>query len=289
MLHKTLKLGLLGLVCLLSGCATPTERIARGAAAQGLTPLTLETNGFLLRAYFAPGDVRQDVLHVYLEGDGTPWVTPTRVADDPTARQPTMLNLMELDPAPRLYLGRPCYMGFAATPPCNSDLWSFGRYGERVVDSMATALAAFLTEHPYPGLIWMGHSGGGALAMLLAPRFPQSRAVITLAGNLDVEAWTRHHGYSPLADSLDPAREAPLPKHIEQWHYLGERDEVITRDMVANAVAAQPGAQLQVLTDVGHNRGWRQHWPAILSHIGDRTPASRGGSAGGDPAAPGRE
>ena len=38
-------------------------------------------------------------------------------------------------------------------------------------------------------IVWFGYSGGGALAVLLALRFPQSVAVITVAANLDIDGW----------------------------------------------------------------------------------------------------
>lgn len=287
---KRLKLWAIGLACLLSACATPTERIERRAAHLGLTPLTLKANGFPLRAFFTPGASGRSVLHVYIEGDGAAWRRREvyeidgscakeqagscghwrvrhEIPEDPTSRQPVMLRLIELDDAPRLYLGRPCYMGFAATPPCGPELWSFQRYSPAVVDTMTNALRGFLAQHPYQKIAWLGHSGGGTLAMLLARQFPETISVITLAGNLDVAAWSAHHNYTPLTGSMDPAREAPLASHIVQRHYLGAADKVITAQMVAAAVAAQPGAVLEILPDVDHNHGWQHHWPAILSSL----------------------
>ena len=38
-------------------------------------------------------------LHVYIEGDGTPYVARHDFAADPTPRNPLMLRLMTLDPA----------------------------------------------------------------------------------------------------------------------------------------------------------------------------------------------
>lgn len=280
----------LAFASLLCACATPTERIARQAERMNLRPLTLEANGFPLRAFYAPGKTAGAVLHVYLEGDGAAWrrrhlydpdaPCADNAADtcarwrvhyeipkDPTSRQPVMLPLLELDESARLYLGRPCYMGFATRPPCTPALWSVKRYSATVVDALATALARFLTQHPYQQIVWLGHSGGATLAMLLAARFPQTTAVVTLAGNLDVATWAAHHGYTPLTESLDPARERPLAAHIVQRHYLGALDPVITPDIVAHAVAAQPGAVLEVLPEVDHNRGWQRHWPAILAGL----------------------
>lgn len=287
------------LACLLGACSTATERIERRAARMDLVPLVLEGGGFPLRAFYGAGAQPGTVLHVYLEGDGADWrkvkvydptiqctkeiaesCSPTRVVykipDDPTPRRPLMLSLMEQDHSARLYLGRPCYFGFAAMPPCNPDLWTLGRYSPLVITAMAEALERFLAEHSYQKIVWLGHSGGGTLAMLLATRFPQSVAVVTLAGNLNVVGWAKHHNFTPLSRSLDPAREPPLPAHIRQRHYVGALDTVIPAELVAEAVAAQPGAQLEVLPEVGHQRGWPPYWPAILAFLETLDPVPSG-------------
>ena len=70
---------------------------------------------------------------------------------------------------------------------------------------MAAALSDILQRRPYQGLVLIGYSGGGVLAMLLAEQFPATQAVVTVAGNLDTDAWAIEHGYSPLRGSLNPA------------------------------------------------------------------------------------
>ena len=52
-------------------------------------------------------------LHVYLAGDGTPWLERYRIAPEPTPRRPLTLQLMAHDSSPSVLLGRPCYHGFA--------------------------------------------------------------------------------------------------------------------------------------------------------------------------------
>ncbi|NOX42112.1 MAG: lipase family protein, partial [Gammaproteobacteria bacterium] len=156
-------------------------------------------------------------IHIYLEGDGRPWRTPTHIALDPTPRNPLMLKLMALDNNQAIYLGRPCY--FELSPACSPIWWTFKRYSEEVLDSMAAVVERYTRD--YDSIVLMGHSGGGALAMLLAERLPKTSAIITLAGNLDIEAWTKHHRYTQLTGSLNPASQPPLSKTIRQYHYLG--------------------------------------------------------------------
>ena len=78
------------------------------------------------------------MLHVYLDGDGTPMLGSYPAAD-PTPRDPLVLDLMALDSTPSIYVGRPCYHGLSGAP-CSPSLWTSGRYSEPVVASMAAGI-----------------------------------------------------------------------------------------------------------------------------------------------------
>src|SRR5262245_36969268 len=140
---------------------------------------------------------------------------------------------MALDPAPSVYLGRPCYHGLAASPGCESALWTASRYSPAVIDSMAGALRRILRTGGYNRVAWFGHSGGGALAVLLAPRFAETTDVVTIAANLEIDAWADLHGYARLAGSVNPAREPPLAPAIRQRHYVGADDRRVPADVTA--------------------------------------------------------
>lgn len=194
-------------------------------------------------------------LHVYIEGDGTPWVRRTRIAGDPTPREPLALRLMEQDRAFSAYVGRPCYWGLARSENCEPRLWTSARYSREVVDSMRAVIRGLLDEHGSRQLVLIGHSGGGTLAMLLAPRFEETTAVITIAANLDVDAWTSLHRYLPLHESLNPMELPPLPPRIRQMHLAGGKDDNVPPRLIANAI---------VFPHFDHHCCWVREWPRIL-------------------------
>ena len=198
----------LGLLTAAVACSVPANELARRARALGFTTEIVRGAPFDHVTFRGPGP-RAPSLHVYLDGDGTPWFggLPAR---DPTPRAPLVLALMARDPSAALYLGRPCYHGLAGAPGCSDRLWTTERYSEAVVASMAAAVRRIATAEGVERVIWFGYSGGGTLAMLLAPRVPETQEVVTVAANLDVAAWVRHHAIRPLDGSLDPARERPL-------------------------------------------------------------------------------
>ncbi len=203
-------------------------------------------------------------LHVYIEGDGQPFVTSGEVARDPTPRYTPMLNLLRRDPAGGIYLGRPCYFGTATSPDCHYRYWTSARYGEEVVASMARVARRSSGDRP---VVLIGHSGGGTLAVLLAERLPNVVAVVTLAGNLDVAAWAAHHGYTPLDGSLDPARRPPTPAGILQLHAMGGLDTVVPQFLTLHAPIRLPPGSICQLPKFDHTCCWQRHWAAVIEAI----------------------
>lgn len=203
-------------------------------------------------------------IHVYIDGDGSPWLGAGRVAADPSARDPLILELLHRDDTTALLLGRPCYYQSAPAAGCEPWLWTMGRYSETVVASLETAARQVLARYPRADVTVIGYSGGGTLAVLLAPRLPRVSRVVTLAANLDTAAWTAAHDFSPLAGSLNPADLPPLPASIRQRHLFGAQDRDVPRALAARFLDRQPAVEVTVLPDFDHRCCWAQAWPALL-------------------------
>jgi hypothetical protein len=261
------------LALMLPGCAVQRDGAARLAEAQGLRSARVHGAGFEHVVRHRGGLGNASGLHVYLEGDGRPWATPTRVSADPTPRDPLALRLMLRDAQPSLYLGRPCYHGGARQPPCRPWLWTHGRYSEPVVASMAAALTAIVEANRVREVTLIGYSGGGVLAMLLAPRVPGVVAVITVAANLDIDAWAGLHGYSPLQGSLNPAQLPALPARIRQHHFAGSRDREAPPAVTRAGLRTQHGAEVHEIPGADHRCCWVERWPDLLRQA-DARPAA---------------
>ncbi len=202
-------------------------------------------------------------LHVYIEHDGSPWLG-SRVALDPSPRDPLALRLMALDPEPAIYLGRPCYLGLARDAACSPLHWTHRRYAEEVVASMAAALGVIAAQVGTREIVLIGVSGGGTLAVLIAQRMEDVVGVLTVAANLDVGAWTGLHGYSELEGSLDPALQPILPRRIVQQHYVGGRDRNVPPSIVRAYAQIQPGAEVIEIAQFDHRCCWDSRWESIL-------------------------
>jgi hypothetical protein len=207
-----------------------------------------------------------DTLHIYLEGDGRPFLELATVALDPTPRDPLMLRLMALDPAPSVYLGRPCYFGLSRDRNCNPAYWTLRRFAPEVVDSMETVLRAEMARTRARSVEIYGHSGGGTLAVLLAARLPAVTRVVTIGANLDTAAWCSLHGYTPLLGSLNPAELALPTDRPRRLHLVGS-DDTNTPPGLVEAAASKIGAKgsVRIIPGYTHNCCWQEIWGSVLS------------------------
>jgi pimeloyl-ACP methyl ester carboxylesterase len=130
---------------------------------------------------------------------------------------------------------------------------------------MAAALRRILATNEFDRLVWIGYSGGGTLATLLAPRFDATTDLITIAANLDIDAWADLHAYSRLAGSLNPTRQPSLPARIRQRHYVGGKDGVVPKEVVARGLV-DPDT-LIVIPSYDHTCCWDAIWPALLAEV----------------------
>ena len=259
---------LLACCLMLAGCGRTGGRWAAADLAEqhGFEPLRLEEAGFVLQGWLRPGG--GDVLHVYLEGDGSAW-TRRGPSSDPTPRRPTGFELAASDPAsgPVFYLGRPCqYVEGEDRRLCEKKFWTSDRYGEHVLRSVSGAIDQLKERTATAFIAVYGFSGGGALAALLAERRDDVLFLGTVAGNLDVEGWTRHHGLTPLTGSLNPASARADAAHVPQVHVTGSADVTVPPFFAVGWCRGLPEASCRVveLEGTDHQGGWAAFWPDIL-------------------------
>lgn len=250
----------------LTSCASPARRAQSLARRAGLTPLVLHGGPFELRA-FAVNRPPRDLLVLFVDGDGSPWVDGgRRISSDPTPRLPLALDLALETPGSVLYLGRPCYFALQRGPPCSPLLWTSRRYAPEVVASLVAAATRYATEQRFRRVLLVGYSGGGTLAVLMARRLPNAVGVVTIAGNLDPRAWARWHGYLPLTGSLDPALEPPV-RGLPQWHLVGGRDTNVPYRVASRYFARVPSARIRRYPSFDHVCCWVRVWPAAIDGI----------------------
>ena len=268
----------------LSACASLPSPAERGnsaealAAAQGWRKMVLPAGRFELLAFLSARPMVKDTLTVYIEGDGFAWATASQPSLDPTPIHPVGLELALRDTRGAVaYLARPCQYTQATSPNCNPDYWTSRRFAPEVITASSNALDLLKARSGAKQLVLVGYSGGGAVAALLAARRDDVEALITVAGNLDHQAWTSHHHIDPLVGSLNPADEAARLLRMPQLHFVGARDEVMPA-LVARAYADRfPKArrpELRIIAGQAHLCCWVEQWPALLQQASSLPGAS---------------
>jgi hypothetical protein len=207
--------------------------------------------------------VSGDRLHIYIEGDGSPYAGKHRIEGDPTPRRPLMLHLMALDRSPSLYIGRPCYWGRSSDSACNPTYWTSGRFNKDVIESISAVIRKELAKRPAQRWSLYAHSGGAAIALLVARRIGTPERILTVGGNLDTDAWAARHAYTPLFASENPAA-AQISLEIPMTHYVGAEDTNTPPDLVRSA-ARIVGGEVIVVENFSHTCCWEKIWPRILA------------------------
>lgn len=250
---------------LVSACAslTPSERMDAQAARAGAARLVMQGAEFKHVVYSRAAEPAS-VLTIFIESDGSPMLGE-RIVKDPTARQPIALPLMLGFDGPALLVGRPCYHALADAR-CSWRDWTLGRYSQAVVDSMAAVIRRQSRELDAREVQLVGYSGGGVLAVLIAERLDNVRAVITIAANLDVDAWTKQHGYTPLSESLDPARSERAHPWVE-IHLQGGRDRNVPPESTRAYFERYSSARRVTFEKYDHTCCWVEDWAEVQSRV----------------------
>jgi len=256
-------------VALTGACATLSGQEATHAALRRATQLgfdatLIEGQGFTHDVFVRVRSSARTVW-VFIEGDGSPWTDGgTKIAADPTARRPLALELA-LQTQDAIYLGRPCYLRAHQDTRCAPALWTEARYSDEVVASMNAALQTALQSSSPQHIVLVGYSGGGALAVLMAKASPIPTTVVTIAGNLDTDAWAQAHGYTSLYKSRNPADTASLD--IPEFHLLGGRDTNVTARMTARYLNRIPQNRIWRYEKFDHVCCWSKTWPETKMRI----------------------
>jgi poly(3-hydroxybutyrate) depolymerase len=182
-------------------------------------------------------------LTVVIEGDGRAHDRHGRASADPTPDRAVGLDLAQAWPGPAAWLGRPCqYVRDALCEPAD---WTTHRFSEEAVAMTDAAVSALMARAKADRVVLVGWSGGGVMATLVAARRDDVAGLVTIAAPLDVAAWTRSRGLSPLA-GLDPADLGTLD--IPQLHLTGAFDPMVRPGVVKETARRLAGPMGQVET-----------------------------------------
>jgi len=242
----------------LTGCLSTTDHSV------DLEEGIIQSQGFSLLTFHHLRPTQ--VVHVYIEGDGQPWIND-QIAADPGPANLVALSLMKKDSSASFYLGRPCYfqLKIKPGPACGPSLWTRARYSRQVVNVLVKALLSQSDLNAYDEWVLVGHSGGGTLAYLMAQQLPKVKKVVAISSNLDVNAWVAYHHYAPLDQSLDPTAIEPA-KPLKIFYLAGGKDVNVPLALNQHFLN-QINAEIIIREEYDHSCCWDKEWPGLLQKL----------------------
>ena len=273
--HYLKVIALFILIVFIAGCSIPTKNMRQNhaneiASQSDMSKAVISAPPFEITTYQKIKAPQDHIANIYIEGDGLAWITRRRISSDPTPSRPIALQLASLDPASNvIYIARPCqYSGMSdPTKYCTNQYWTSHRFAPEVIQSINTVLDKLKSTYDFKQFNLIGFSGGAAVAILLTSTRHDIHSIRTIAGNLDHEKVSEVHHVSPLTGSLNPANVAEKIKDIPQYHFIGENDQIVTREVSESHLYNSRKThciQILELENITHESGWTQVWSELL-------------------------
>ncbi len=169
-------------------------------------------------------------INIYIEGDGLAWITRTKISTNPTPLNPISLKLMLMDDSCSIYLARPCQYVYSAR--CDKKYWTSHRFNSIIIDEYVNVMTFIKKKYRNKSFSLIGFSGGAAIASLVANKRNDIKKLTTIAGNLDIDLWSKINNVSKLYGSLNPINYTDNLQEIEQFHLIGNQDKIIPKEIL---------------------------------------------------------
>ncbi len=197
----------------------------------------IETPDFKLFTAYPRAARTNQILTVMIEGDGLAWVRPTQPSANPTPLDPAGFHLATQHRAGAIYLARPCQ--FVSDPKCAVQFWTDDRFAPGVINTYMFILNSLKANNPAAQFDLVGYSGGAYIAAILGAQRSDVRSITSVAGVIDIPAWTAFHDVTPLNDVMPIEQVLNSTKEISVKHICGIRDDVapclLAEEVIENA------------------------------------------------------
>jgi len=224
----------------------------------------IKTDDFLLTTYQRfHHKYKSKQLVVYIEGDGMAWISRDQLSNNPTPVRPVALELASLDRGVNiLYIARPCqYLWPKSMKNCSSDYWNYKRGSEEVISAINQVISIIKAREGFISIKLIGYSGGGGIAALITDRRDDVDKLVTIAGNLNYDLFTKIHNLTPISGSIDPITIAKRITSTLQIHYVGGEDKIVPEQ-----IARSFSDKVVVVKGVTHT-SWLDKWKKVVSEV----------------------
>ena len=227
------------LALLLSGCAWMRPD------PNGFIDKKIETEYLTFSVWEKEGIENGKPLRIYLEGDG-----------NPNPKDKIALYYAEQDPTKNvIYLARPCQWSEDKICKTKPEIYKEQRFHPEIMREIEEVVLYLKSKYKAPEVELIGYDGGATVALNLASQMNVKR-VITIAGILDTNAYTRYNDLQDMPDAQNPADKLSVLAEVEQIHYVGSQDEMTPRRAAERFVAkmqSPKSASVRSVNGIGHS------------------------------------
>jgi alpha/beta hydrolase fold len=253
-------------LCLIgcTGSLNRTENAIEISQSYGWNSYLIDINDIAFRVFQSQNLQTGKPLTIFIEGDGLVANKNGEISIDPTPRNPVGLKLALAHPESNaVYIGRPCQY-IADNKRCSVKYWTTHRYSAEVVTAYNKMIDRLKKKYNASHITLVGYSGGGAIAVLVAAYRSDVSKLVTVAGNLDTELWSKRNEIS-LTGSSNPRDVASRISNINQTHFVGSDDPNITLDIARSFVSASGSSNPKILVvpSFNHSCCWDSDWKRL--------------------------
>lgn len=237
------------------------------AKTNGYQPAVEPTKKFPIQTFVKNHNSTHAVI--YLEGDGLV-LTSSGIAFNPTPTDPMALRLASVDSRSytKIVINRPCQ--YITCENCDNKYWTQARYSTEVINSIIDTIHKLQAKYDFKTFDIVAYSGGAAIAFLITPHFKdQIKSITTFAGNVDPFAWCKHHGNSPLTQSLNPLDNIDILRTIPQKHFCGTSDHntALAITQAFEKKLNTNNVELIIINGYDHDSDWPNYWEKALTKL----------------------
>ena len=194
----------------------------------GFQYVPIKTDSYEIATWQKIDNPKNNLIHIYIEGDGHAFDAYGQPTSDPTPRGTLMRDLAAADNFENVvYMARPCQ--FIMNEYCNESDWTNGRFSQKIIDAQSRAIKQIAKNK---SVTLIGYSGGAMVSGLVIKQNPKLKVDkwITIAGVLNHKMWTEYFGDEPLMKSLN----METLQNVPQVHFVGGHDKVVPYDLAKN-------------------------------------------------------
>lgn len=168
----------------------------------------------------------KETLRFYIEGNGSP--NPKKAIALSLAKEDDSDNI--------IVLTRPCQ--YIDNKICqNKSIWEEERYHPEILKEMQELTTYFIKKYQAKDIELIAYGDAAPIAFNIAQRVGRTKKIVTIAGVLDIDSYAKQNKLPKFKNASEVQNNYHFMGAIPQIHYIGSKDDIVTRSMTERVIA----------------------------------------------------